>query len=27
VVRRTWLRGRPVTDREPHGRLIRRGEA
>ena len=27
VVRRTWLRGAPVTDREPHGRLIRRGEA
>ena len=27
VVRRTWLRGAPITDREPRGRLIRRGEA
>ena len=27
VVRRTWLRGTPVNDREPRGRLIRRGEA
>jgi allantoinase len=27
VVRRTWLRGAPVDDREPLGRLIRRGES
>ncbi len=27
VVRRTWLRGALVTDGEPRGRLIRRGEA
>ena len=26
VVRRTWLRGEPVSD-EPRGRLISRGEA
>ncbi|MBV9206509.1 MAG: allantoinase AllB [Actinobacteria bacterium] len=27
VVRSTWLRGRQVTGTEPHGQLIRRGEA
>jgi allantoinase len=27
VVRGTWLRGRQVTGDEPHGQLIRRGEA
>ena len=27
VVRHTWLRGALVTDGEPRGRLIRRGEA